>query len=110
MTIPNHESATVDRRKVVEYLLNAGHPENGGKAAFYASLDFAEGNVEELIVALRGLASGEVTIHSASEHGDKYVIDGVLASRTGRIGAIRAVWIIDRGSRVPRLVTAYPRG
>jgi hypothetical protein len=110
MKIPNHESAVVDRRKVVEYLLNAAHPENGGKAAFFASLDFTVADVEDPIFALRTLASGEVAIHSASQHGDKYVIDGALTSRSGKSGAIRTIWITDRDGRVPRLVTAYPRG
>jgi hypothetical protein len=110
VNVPSYESAVVDRRKVVEYLLNAAHPENGGKAAFFAALDFTVADVEELILALRTLASGEVTSHSASQHGDKYVVDGVLTSRTGRTGAIRTVWIIDGGTRAPRLVTAYPRG
>jgi hypothetical protein len=110
VTLPNHESATVDRRKILEYLLNSAHPENGGKAAFFASLDFAHGNVEELMTALRAQASAEVTVHTTTEHGDKFVIDGFLTSRTGKIGAVRTVWIIDRGSRIPRLVTAYPKG
>jgi hypothetical protein len=44
-----------------------------------------------------------------SAHGDKYVIDGLLASQTGETGAIRTIWIIDRGSTTARLVTAYSR-
>jgi hypothetical protein len=109
VTLPNAHAAVVDRRKVVDYLLNAAHPDNGGKAAFFVALGFTMNEAEALITALRALAAGNVTSSIGSTHGDKYVIDGLLASQTGRTGAIRTIWIIDRGSTTPRLVTAYPR-
>jgi len=46
-----------------------------------------------------------------SAHGEKYVVDGRVSSHTEKSGQrmVRTVWIIDRGSDAPRLVTAYPR-
>jgi len=35
MMLPNGNLATVDRDKIVEYLLNREHPDNGGKAEFF---------------------------------------------------------------------------
>ena len=32
MKLPNAHLAVVEERKVVDYLLNAAHPDNGGKA------------------------------------------------------------------------------
>jgi hypothetical protein len=44
-----------------------------------------------------------------SAHGRKYIIDGAIETPGGKTPLVRTVWIIDRGSDVPRLVTAYPR-
>ena len=40
MKIPNAESAFVAQEKIRDYLLNAAHPDNGGKAAFFMALGF----------------------------------------------------------------------
>jgi hypothetical protein len=55
----NARLAVVERHKLLKYLLNASHPDNGGKAK-------------------------------------------------SRRRMVRTVWIIDRGSDTPRLVTVYP--
>ena len=111
MKLPNDHLATVDRRKVVEYLLNPAHPDNGGKARFFATLGFSLDTVELLIGALRSIAAvTEVAAHVESVHGDKYVVDGLLPVHTGSGPGrmVRTVWAIDRRTSVPRLVTAYP--
>ncbi|HEX5472949.1 MAG TPA: hypothetical protein VFW73_13740, partial [Lacipirellulaceae bacterium] len=41
-------------------------------------------------------------------HGQKYIIEGIITSPTGKTAMIRSVWIIDQGYDSPRLVTAYP--
>ena len=53
MNLPNAEAAVVDLRKVTEYLLKAGHPDNGGKAAFFTGLGFETARAEQLATALR---------------------------------------------------------
>lgn len=40
MKLPNAPLALVSREKITEYLLNAGHPDNNGKALFFGSLGF----------------------------------------------------------------------
>ena len=109
MRIPNADAAVVERRKVTGYLLNAAHPDNGGKAAFFAALGFEVASADRLIDALLTVARGEITEQAGSPHGDKYVVDGVLSSPSGKRGLIRTVWIVERGKTTPRLVTAYPR-
>jgi hypothetical protein len=44
-----------------------------------------------------------------SIHGEKYIVEGTIATPVGRVVRVRTVWIIDRGETVPRLVTAFPR-
>ena len=40
MHLPRAETATVDERKVAAYLLNAAHPDNGGKSRFFDELGY----------------------------------------------------------------------
>lgn len=111
VTLRNAHLAIVDRRKVVDYLLNHAHPDNGGKAQFFASLGFSSDDPEALVQALQDVAQqGEVVRSTESAHGEKYVVDGWLSVHTqeSRRRSVRTIWIIDRGGDAPRLVTAYP--
>jgi hypothetical protein len=53
-------------------------------------------------------STNKVSSVSSSQFGTKYRIDGPILCPDTRAPSIRAVWIIDEGSNVPRLVTAYP--
>jgi Domain of unknown function (DUF6883) len=108
--LPNADKAIVDRTKIADYLLNAAHPDNGGKAAFFESLGFRSSEPELLTEELRKLArQAEVTKATVSPHGQKYVIVGQIESPTGRAANVRTIWIVDEGRDVARLVTAYPQ-
>jgi len=107
----NAHLATVDRSKVVDYLLNEAHPDNGGKAQFFTSFGFSRDHPELLMKALRDVAEDGNVVHRVeSAHGEKYVVDGWLSVHTqeSRQPHVRTVWIIDAGKEAPRLVTAYP--
>jgi Domain of unknown function (DUF6883) len=107
----NAHFAVVERQKVIDYLLNAAHPDNSGKARFFESLGFSIEEPERLMAALRALAeNGDVVENAHSVHGEKYVVEGWLSAHTeeSRHRLVRTVWIIDSGHEAPRLVTAYP--
>lgn len=111
MKLRNAHLAVVDRAKVLDYLLNDAHPDNGGKAQFFALLGFSREDPERLMRALREVAvKGKVVKTGESTHGEKYVVDGWLSAHTheSRQWSVRTIWIIDRGENAPRLVTAYP--
>lgn len=111
MKLRNAHLAVVDRSKVIDYLLNEAHPDNGGKARFFGLLGYSREDPEPLMRALRDVAEhGEVVSSTESAHGQKYVVDGRLSGHTeeSRQWSIRTVWIIDHGEDAPRLVTAYP--
>ena len=79
----NAHLAVVDRAKVLDYLLNEAHPDNGGKAQFFASLGFAREDPERLRRVLWEVAEhGEVVKSGESAHGEKYVVDGWLSAHT----------------------------
>ena len=72
MKLPNPEKAVVELEKVANYLLNAAHPDNGGKAAFFEELGFRHADPETLAKALQKLAhQAEVTQTATSPHGQK---------------------------------------
>jgi hypothetical protein len=74
MKLPHADQAVVEREKVVNYLLNTAHPDNGGKAAFFEGLGFRRADWETLAAALLALAGeADVTQSSLSPHGQKYV-------------------------------------
>jgi hypothetical protein len=109
MKLPNSDKLVVEREKIADYLLNPAHPDNGGKAEFFAKLGFRREEWEVLAAALRVLAqTAEVTSHAKSSHGRKYVIVGPIESPTGRPVAVKTIWIVDKGLDGARLVTAYP--
>jgi hypothetical protein len=107
----NAHLAVVERHKVVDYPLNAAHPDNSGKARFFESLGISIEDPEHLMATLRALAeNGDVVESARSVHGEKYVVEGWLSAHTGwsRQRLVRTVWIIEPGREAPRLVTAYP--
>lgn len=110
MKLPRAELAIVDLAKVSDYLLNARHPDNGGKAKFFAGLGFLQAEPQVLVDALRTVAAtGDVEVQTASPHGLKFVVAGTILSPSGRQSLVRTVWIVEAGQDSPRLVTAYPR-
>ena len=109
MKLPNAEKAVVDHQKVADYLLNAAHPDNGGKAAFFEALGFRRADPGTLARALRDLArEAEVAQSAESPHGRKYIVIGQIKSPVGKTAGVQTIWIIDKGWDVARLVTAYP--
>ena len=110
MKLPNREQAVVEQAKIAGYLLNAAHPDNGGKAAFFLSHRFRQDEWETLSVAFRRLAiNSEVEKVVESPHGHKYIVAGPLETPSGQSPNVRTVWIVEAGEDTPRLVTAYPR-
>ncbi|HMF57281.1 MAG TPA: hypothetical protein VK619_13140 [Pyrinomonadaceae bacterium] len=109
MNLPNVHVAIVERGKIVEYLLNAAHPDNGGKAPFFIALGFEADNWETLAAAFRQMALiSKATQNMETIHGKKYIVDGAIETPVGKMPVVRGIWIIDTGEDVPRLVTAYP--
>ncbi|MEO8352380.1 MAG: DUF6883 domain-containing protein [Chthoniobacteraceae bacterium] len=109
MKLPNARDAIVERRKVIDYLLASEHPEGGGKADFFAHFGFTATEWEVFAHSLIADAQAHpVSSVSESKYGTKYRIDGTILCPDGGSPSIRAVWIIDRGSETPRLVTAHP--
>jgi hypothetical protein len=109
MRLPNPELAIVEREKITDYLLNAGHPYGASKAKFFAEFGFWLEGREALATAL--LEHGRrnnVARRKETGFGPRYEVEGDLAAPDGRRPRVRTVWQVDEGQIAPRLITAYP--
>ena len=110
MNLPNKDQLVIERKEVRDYLLSSSHPTGQGKAEFFAAMGFQRESWEVLANALRQVACNcPVTKSMTSPRGQKYIVDGELATPHGQRPLIRTVWVVDAGRTVPRLVTAYPK-
>ena len=110
MTFPNMQHTLIEQEKIVEYLLNATHPDNGRKASFFQALGFSRRNWQTMSAALQKLAETSTVVKSMeSPYGYKYILRGRIETPVGTNPSVQTVWIMDRGRNVLRFVTAYPQ-
>ena len=110
MKLPSGGRALVPHEKVERYLLDPEHPEGGDKALFFHRMGYDPARPADLISDLRRIArEGSLAETIRTEHGTKHIVDGVVSTPDGRRIELRTVWIVEPGSRRPRLVTAYPQ-
>ena len=107
MLLPNAAEAIIAAEKVL-YLLDAAHPQNGGKARSFQRLGYALDSPEKLAHDLRAqqLAYEALEVDQTI-FGRVFTIRGILQGPAGDAN-ILSVWIIRHGESFPRLITAYP--
>jgi hypothetical protein len=109
MTLPYADHARVDREKVTEYLLSSSHPDGRSKSEFFGRYGF---RAKEWQVLARALCKhGQLYPVSTivdSDYGSRYSIEGALETPDGRQPMVRTIWMIGKGTTIPRLITAYP--
>jgi hypothetical protein len=105
--LENADKAIIVPEKLRDYLLNAEHPENQGKASLFAALGYDRDNWARLADDFRSQhLTGEATESRPNASGRTYVIVAPLQGTLGR-ATILSVWQVDYGSEVPRFITAY---
>jgi hypothetical protein len=57
--LPGADKLIVERGKIVDYLLNAAHPDNSGKAEFFLDLGFNRGHWQQVAAAFRNAAGNQ---------------------------------------------------
>jgi hypothetical protein len=108
MKVPNGTAAVVPLEKLTDYLLSPTHPVGRHKARVFRAVGYELANPEDLRRELKELAvTQEVAATEDTAFGTKYTVDGAIPTPSGSDLLLRSVWIIEQGSTVPRLVTAY---
>lgn len=107
--LPNLHKATIDRRKITNYLLSREHPTGRAKAAFFEGFGFDRERPEILESRLIAHArSNELTETIETEFGTKFIITGPMETPTGVTVRICVVWFCAKDQTIPQLVTAFP--
>jgi hypothetical protein len=96
MLLPTIENASIDIRKLAEYVLNSSHPEGRHKArVFLAAIGLGAADAEWLSArVLAGLRHSEAVLQSNSSWGPIYrvdmdIVEGKGARRYERVGSAR---------------------
>lgn len=109
MKLPAADRAIIEPAKLHGYLLSPDHPVGRFKAAFFAAFGYTEAGWRDLERDLRQMARTlDAEEGHPSEYGKKYEVRGILTGPNARSAEIVTVWMVRRGERVPRFVTAYP--
>jgi hypothetical protein len=107
--LPTATQAVIDDRKITGYLLSDSHPTGRSKARFFKQHGFRTRSWRRLRDALLAHArQSPIEMRIETQFGTKYILVGPLAAPDGRTPTIPAVWFVERGEVVPRLVTVYP--
>lgn len=100
----------IEPAKIRDYLLSRSHPVGPYKAAFFATLGYAQGDWERLRDDLASLARTSIaTLVEESRFGRMFSIDGMIVGPLAGSAAIRTLWIAAGDTSPPRFVTEYPR-
>ena len=109
MKIPNAERAVVDIRKLRDYCLNPQHDKGKHKARLFTSLlGMDSDDAEELRnILLETVKTQDAQLGETDAYGQRYTLDFML-NWQGKQARIRSAWIVETGSDIPKLTTAFP--
>lgn len=112
--MPHYENAVTPEEKFVKYSLDFSNPNATGKAeAYKRGLGFTQNNASDLIRQIHiSVSTGAVKPYdiSKSEYGVKYKYRIPVKGANGKIKNVIAVYQIDNGETIPRLITNYLEG
>lgn len=109
MPIPNAHQATIPPEKLGGYLLNPLHPVGGPKASWFLMLGYQTAVPELLAADLLEIVGTSDDLDSLPDSfGVKYAVRGVLQTPSGGLVPLQSIWMIEKRSDVPRLVSPYP--
>lgn len=106
--LPNSISASTIKGKIQGYFLNSNHPVGKHKARVLNSvLGYHYENWEELSNKIfDAVQTAYVTKETSTKHGTKYIVPVRIAGRKNKSMVVKTVWQIDKGTNIPRFITA----
>lgn len=113
LVMPNHAQALTPEEKFVKYSLDYSNKNAIGKAeAYEKGLGYNQSNYHGLINQIHsavtsGLSPYQVTVN---EYGTKYKYKIRVTGPNGKTKNVIAVYQIDKGFDIPRLITNYLEG
>lgn len=114
LSMPNFRKASTPKEKFINYSLDYSNKNAIGKAeAYEKGLGYTQKNAEGLISQVhKAVTSGKARPYeiSHSPFGTKYKYRISVKGLNGKTKNVIAVYQIDNGSHIPRLITNYLEG
>ncbi len=111
LSMPNHSKAVTPKEKFVNYSLDYNNPNAKGKAeAYERGLGYNQSNYQGLASQVHNaVSSGSAKPFQVSEteYGIKYKYRISVTGPNGKTKSVIAVYQLDKGSKIPRLITNY---
>jgi len=109
MKMPNSDQSFVAEQKITDYLLSDTHEFGKGKAKFFKKFGFDVADIGTFKDALiQHSVDRDIEREDATGYGAKYILTCEIQTPDERNPCIVTVWIIETGTEVPKLITAYP--
>lgn len=109
MKVPYNFYAYVPEDKLAGYLISLTHPQGSVKAKVFRSRGFDETNTDLLRKELLSVIhDNDYEKRLSNQWGIKYTVIGLIKGPNGKTINLETGWIVDKGKRSPRFVTAYP--
>lgn len=106
--LPHYKEAVIPREKFTAYALK---PDGKGKdkaIAFERALGYTISNAGTLIEDIyKNLSRYPAKMRSSTPYGQPFEVVMQLTGPNGKTARVKTGWIIDKGNKYPRLVTAY---
>ena len=103
--LPNHAKAVFPKAKFKNYLLNPTKEPN--KSRVFKQLGYTMKNDKRLETDIRkGLKENKATVFNPNKYGTPVQVEMTLGIDKQR--KMVTAWMIDKGTKIPRFVTAYP--
>ena len=111
ISMPNHQKAITPKEKFLDYSLDYDNPNSRGKAeAYEKTLGYNKDNADGLIKQIEDAIREEIISPietTKSEFGTKYKYRIPIKGVNGQIKNVIAVYQIDEGTEIPRMITNY---
>lgn len=109
MKMPNNFNSFVAEVKITDYLLCHTHEFGKTKAKYFSKYGFTEADVDTFKKALiQHSILRDFESEQTNAFGVKYKLTCKIQTPDNRNPCIVTVWIVEAGTDVPRLITAYP--
>jgi len=109
MKIPNNNQSFVADNKITDYLISEIHETGKYKAYFFKSFGF---NLKDINILRSSLIQHSkdrsISKIQDSEFGIKYELKCKIKTPDDRNPCIVTVWLVEKESSAPKLITAYP--
>lgn len=108
MRLPNGDRAIVEDRKLIDYVLSTEHPVGKHHALLFQRLLGIGPQQAPLLKSrlLAAAAADEAVPGQPTSYGQKFVQRLTMTGQQGE-RVVLAVWLIDVGQELPRLITCY---